>query len=159
MQRFLVLIAIILASLLPCVTYADDPGLMIHDPYVRLVPPGTKTSGTFMVIKNTSSVDRQLLKAESPAAQMVQLHTHLNENGVMKMREVQNIDIKANSQTELKPGGYHIMLINLMQELKEGDIVPITLSFDDGSKKLIQAPVRKLQMNMPSHKGTNYENM
>lgn len=76
---------------------------------------------------------------------------HMN-SGVMKMREVLDIAIKAEDKVELKPGSYHIMLIELKVELKEGDRVPITLNFDDGSSTQIEASVRKLQLTMPSGK-------
>ena len=77
----------------------------------------------------------------------------------MKMREVKSIDIKANGQAELKPGGYHIMLINIRQALKEGDAVPIALSFDDGSKQQIEAPVRKVQITPSAEKGMDHSGM
>ncbi|MFT3849973.1 MAG: copper chaperone PCu(A)C [Propionivibrio sp.] len=124
----------------------------IHDPYVRLAPPNAPATGAFMVIRNGGGSDRQLVKAESSVAKIVQLHNHIDENGVMKMREVPGIDIKANGQAELKPGSYHVMLIDLTTQLKEGDSVPLTLRFDDGSSLQVSAPVRKLQMTMPTGK-------
>ena len=136
------------SGLMPFATSAADADLNIHDPYVRLAPPSAPTTGAFMVIKNMGNTDRKLLKAESPIAKTVELHTHINENGVMKMREVPDIEIKAQGQTELKPGGLHVMLIGMKQTLKEGDLVPISLNFDDGSKQQIEAPVRKLPTTM-----------
>jgi periplasmic copper chaperone A len=132
--------------------FASDSELSIDDPYVRLVPAGIKTTGAFMVIRNAGAKDISLVEAESPVAQTVQLHTHINEDGVMKMRQVPSIDAKAKAQVELKPGSYHIMLIDLNKELKEGDLVPITLKFSDGQKRALEAPVRKLQMTMPMGK-------
>lgn len=144
--------ALLLGLLLPFAATASDTELTIHDPYVRLVPGGIKTTGAFMVITNAGAKDVSLVEAASPAAQTVQLHNHINENGVMKMRQVPSIDVKANAQAELKPGSYHIMLIDLNKELKEGDLVPITLKFSDGQKKALEAQVRKLQMTMPMDK-------
>lgn len=145
--RFAGLIAVSLSAL------AADPALTVDDPYVRLIPPGTTTTGAFMTIKNASDADRKLIKAQSPVSDKVQLHTHMNENGVMKMREVPDIPVKARDKVELKPGSYHIMLIDLKTELKEGDQVPITLNFDDGSTSQVEATVRKLQMAMPASHG------
>ena len=150
MHRSIVFLTLLLLSTAPFATFAASPLLTVDDPYVRLAPPGAQTTGAFMLIKNSGSADCKLVKAESPVAKIVELHNHVNENGVMKMRQVQSIDVKANGQAELKPGGYHIMLINMEKELKEGDVVPITLSCDDGSKTRIEAPVRKLQTTMPS---------
>jgi periplasmic copper chaperone A len=131
---------------------AADPAIAIQDPYVRLVPPGIKATGGFMLIRNAGATDRQLIKATSPIANIVELHTHLNENGVMKMREVPRIDVKAHGQTELKPGSYHVMLIDLKEPLREGGTVPITLEFDDGSTYRVLAPIRKPHVGMPEHK-------
>ena len=142
-------LATLLVACLPLNGMAATPELVVDDPYVRLAPPNAPASGAFMVIRNTANADRKLLRAESPAAKTVELHTHINDNGVMKMREVTQIEIKAHGQTELKPGSYHVMLINLTQPLKEGDTVPITLKFDDGSTQQIAAPVRKMQPAMP----------
>ncbi|MEI7613264.1 MAG: copper chaperone PCu(A)C [Betaproteobacteria bacterium] len=152
-------LVLIFVAALPCISFAAEPELMIHDPYVRLAPPNAPATGAFMVIMNTGKEDRKLLKAESPAAKTVELHNHINDNGVMKMREVTNIDIKANGQAELKPGSYHVMLIGMHQPLKEGDAIPITLSFDDGSKLQISAPVRKNQIPMHGDKPMEHGGM
>ncbi|WP_305072714.1 copper chaperone PCu(A)C [Propionivibrio sp.] len=126
-----------------------DSVLSVHAPYVRLMPPGIKTTGSFMLIKNDGDDDRRLVRADSPAARIVELHTHLNENGVMKMRAVPHIEVKSHSQTELKPGSFHVMLIDLTAPLNEGDKVPITLEFDDGSTIELAAPVKKPHAAMP----------
>lgn len=132
---------------------AADSTLTIDDPYVRLIPPGTTTTGAFMTIRNAGDADRKLVNALSPVSDKVQLHTHMNENGVMKMREIPDIPVRAKGEVALKPGSYHIMLIDLKTELKEGELVPITLNFDDGSTTQVEATVRKLQMAMPVSHG------
>ena len=114
----------------------------VVDPYVRLMPPGAKATAAFMVLKNTGDKDAKLVKAETVVAKTAELHTHTNENGVMKMRQVPAIEIKAKAETALKPGSYHIMLI-APAALKEGDKVAITLGFEDGSSKQIDAAVKK----------------
>ncbi len=152
MKKLSLAALLLAASLIAIGVHAADSAIAIDDPYVRLVPPGIRTTGGFMVIRNTGTTDRQLIKAESPAANIVELHTHLNENGVMKMREVPSIEVKAHGQTELKPGSYHVMLIDLKTSLKEGDNVPITLKFDDGSTQSVLAPVRRPRIGMPESK-------
>lgn len=144
MRRVLIGLSLLLCATLPPTTYADD-GIAVQDPYIRLVPPGAPTTGAFMVISNNSAADRKLIRAASPVAKTVELHTHLNENGVMKMRPVPDIEIKAGGRTELKPGSYHVMLIDMTKPLQEGDEVPIDLTFDDGSTQHIAAPVRRIQ--------------
>ena len=152
MPSLLMRITILLCATLSFNLFAAETILSVDDPYVRLAPPGAQTTGAFMIIKNTGSADRKLVNAESPVAKTVQLHNHFNENGVMKMRQVESVDVKANAQAELKPGSYHVMLIDMKAELKEGDSVPITLIFDDGTKTTITAPVRKLPMSMTAGK-------
>lgn len=118
-------------------------GVSVVDPYVRMVPPGAKATAAFMVLKNTGDKDARLVKAESGAAKVVELHNHINEGGVMKMRQVQAIDIKAKGEAALQPGGYHVMLINPTAPLKEGDKVALTLGFADGSSRSVEAVVKK----------------
>lgn len=115
----------------------------VHDAYVRLAPPNAPATGAFMVIKNNGEKDVKVLKADNQVSKVTELHTHLNEGGVMKMRPVSAIDIKPKSEAVLKPGGLHVMLIDLKAPMKEGDMVPITLSFDDGSSKVVDAKVVK----------------
>jgi copper(I)-binding protein len=125
-----------------------DAAISIGDPHVRLVPPSAENTGIFMVIRNQGDKDVKLIGAESPVAKKVELHTVIEEGGMKKMRPVHDIGVKAKGETVLKPGDYHVMLIGLTKPLQEGDIVPLTLKFDDGSSESIQAPVRKIQVPM-----------
>ncbi|MCL2830762.1 MAG: copper chaperone PCu(A)C [Betaproteobacteria bacterium] len=138
-----------LALFTSSVAFAGD--IQVIDPSVRQPPANAPTTGAFMTLKNTGNRDIKLIKAESPVAKNVELHTNVNEDGMMKMRQVANIEIKAKGETLLKPGSYHIMLIGLTQPLAEGDKIPMTLSFDDGSKEEISAPVKAPTTSMPSH--------
>lgn len=113
------------------------------DPYMRLMPPGATATAAFMTLRNGGDKDVKLVKAESPVAKTVELHTHINEGGVMKMRQVNAIDVKSKNQTVLEPGGLHIMMINPVGTVKEGDKVAITLGFDDGSSKKIEAVAKR----------------
>ncbi len=140
---------ILVAAALSTATIAAESDFTVTDATVRAVPPGTPTSLAFMTVRNDGAADRKLVKADSPVAKTVELHNHINDNGVMRMRQVKEIEIKAKGQVELKTGSYHVMLIDLKQVLKEGDTVPVTLTFDDGSTKKIDAPVKKPQATMP----------
>jgi copper(I)-binding protein len=112
-------------------------------PFVRLAPPNAQATGAFMVLKNNGEKDVKVVKAASPACKITELHEHINDAGVMRMRPVQSIAIKAKSETVLQPGGLHVMLIDLNAPMKEGDKIAITLSFDDGSSKQVDVPVMK----------------
>ncbi len=120
----------------------------VKDPYVRAVPPGQPNSASFMALHNGDSQAHALVAAESPAAKVVELHTHTQVDGMMQMRPVERIELPAGATTGLKPGGLHVMLIGLQQKLEPDQMVPLTLVFEDGSKLELSAPVRKLQMHM-----------
>ena len=141
MKRLSMLAAGLLFSAGVLAGAADN--VSVQDPYVRLAPPNAAATGAFMVIRNTGDKDVKVVKADNPVSKATELHTHLNEGGVMKMRPVQAIEIKAKGEAVLKPGGLHVMMIDLKAPLKEGDSVPITLTFDDGSSKQVDAKVVK----------------
>lgn len=127
-----------------------DSAIQITDPYVRAVPPGTPNSAAFMVIRNGSDSDTALVSAESNASKVVELHTHVMDEGMMKMRQVAQIDLPAGQDVALEPGGLHIMLIGLNSDLTPGQKVDLTLKFADGSSQAISAPIKSLMgMKMP----------
>ena len=124
----------------------------VVDPWAREVPPVVSTSAGFMGLENNGNKEHKIVAASSPAAGMVELHTHINENGVMRMRPVENITVPAGGKAMLQPGGLHLMLMMLKEPLKAGETMDITLEFEDGSKKEIKAEVRKFDMkNKPQH--------
>lgn len=124
----------------------DD--VTFSDPYVRGVPPGQPNSAAFMQIANKGEGNRALVGGSSPAAEVVELHTHTMDGGMMRMRQVEKIDLPAGESVSLQPGGLHVMLIGLKQKLVPGEEIELTLSFEDGSQVTVMAPVRKLQMKM-----------
>lgn len=117
-------------------------------PYVRAVPPGQPNSASFMSLTNKSSMDHALVGAESSVAEVVELHTHINDNGMMRMRRVDKIDLPAGKMVMLQPGGLHVMLIGLTHQIQPDEMVDFSLIFDDGSKKALSIPVQKMQMKM-----------
>lgn len=128
----------------PLSALAQDSAVSVSDPYARAVPAGQPNSAAFMTLSNRSDTSHALVSAASPAANTVELHTHVNEGGMMRMRKVERIEIPAGQTVVLAPGGLHIMLIGLKQALEPGDSVALDLSFDDGSKAKVQAPVRQI---------------
>ncbi len=131
----------------------------VENPYARAVPPGQPNSAAFMTLVNTGDVDHSVTSATSPVANTVELHTHTNNNGVMEMRQVDKIDVPAKGRTELAPGGLHIMLIGLKQELKEGEKAQLTLTFDDGSTTTVDAPIQTVKPPVMGGMGGHMGNM
>ena len=124
--------------------------------YVRAVPPKQPNSAAFMMVKNGGSTDHAMVGGSTPAADVVELHTHIKEDGMMKMRQIPRIEVPANEMVELAPGGLHVMLIGLKGQLKPGESVELTLEFEDGSAMQLSAPVKTVSMGMKM-KGMNHD--
>lgn len=114
------------------------------DGYVRLLPPGSPNTAAFMVLKNDADQPVKLVAAASTMVGRAELHTHLHENGVMKMRQVESIEIPAKGEVTLKPGSLHIMLFEV-GTLSEQTPVPLTLTMDDGQKLDLSLPVKPIE--------------
>lgn len=126
--------------------------------YVRAVPPGQMNSAAFMQIENGSGQARQLVAASSTVVETVELHTHTNADGVMQMRQVPHIDVPANDTVVLEPGGLHVMLIGLKQNLVAGERIKVELVYGDGSRETIVMPIREVMggMMLQGHKGMDH---
>jgi copper(I)-binding protein len=118
----------------------------VKDPWVRATVPQQMATGAFMQI--TSVQDARLVEVKSPLAGVVEVHEMKMEKDVMKMRAIKALDLPAGKSVELKSGGYHVMLMDLKQQMKEGDTVPLTLVIEGKDKKLstvdVKAPVKPL---------------
>ena len=97
----------------------------------------------------------RLVEAKSPVAKIVEIHEMKMVGDVMKMQAVPGVELPAGQTVELKPGGYHIMMMELKQQMKEGDSVPLTLVVEGKDKKRetieVRAVVRPLSAQMPAH--------
>lgn len=145
MRKLFLASALVFSSL----TLAND-AVQIDEPFARAVPPGQPNSAAFMTLHNHGETDARIVSATSNVSNVTELHTHTNVDGVMQMRQINAIEIPAGGVTELKPGGLHVMLIGLTQNLAEGDRVEVTLSFEDGTEKLLEVPVKHV-MPMMNH--------
>jgi periplasmic copper chaperone A len=118
----------------------------VDNPWVRGAVPGQLATGAFLDI--TSTRDAALVKAESPVAATVEVHAMAMKNNVMTMHEVPKIALPAGKQVRLAPGGFHIMLMDLKQPVKNGESVPIrlTIEYPDQKREIVEvrAQVRGL---------------
>lgn len=103
--------------------------LHIDHPWSKEVPPTSAVAAAFFNVMNHGDEGDTLLRAESPIAGKTELHAHIHEDGMMKMREVEKIDIPANGTRTLKPGSYHIMFFDLQKVPALGDRFPLKLHF------------------------------
>lgn len=115
----------------------------VHNPWARATPPTAKNGAAYLVVKGGVSGDR-LVSASAPVSERVELHTHIMDGGVAKMREVPAIEVPANGVVELKPGGLHVMLMGLKAPLKEGGTFPLTLKFEKQGAVTVDVPVKAL---------------
>jgi periplasmic copper chaperone A len=120
----------------------DANQIIIRDGWVQAGPPAQKITAAYMVIENHTDTEVALLSANTEVARVVELHKMELADGMMRMHKVDAIKIPAGGQTELKPGGYHLMVIGVKQELKEGTDVTLTLQFSNEIKKTITVPVK-----------------
>lgn len=105
--------------------------LRIDHPFARATPPGARTGGVFVTVENKGDRPDRLLSASTPVAGLAELHSMSVDAGMMSMRGVDGLDVKAGQTLELKPGGYHVMLSQLKQPLRVGDKFPMTLRFEN----------------------------
>ena len=112
----------------------------IGHPWTFNTPPGAKVGSAFLTL-TSGKTDDKLVRAESPIAGKTEIHTHVNENGVMRMRAISHIEIGAGKSVELKPGGFHIMLFDLKQPIIKGEKFPITLTFEKAGQVQVEVAV------------------
>ena len=105
----------------------------VTDPWVRGTVAGQMATGAFMQLK--SAKDARLVEARSPVAGVVEIHEMALVDNIMRMRAVPALDLPAGRAVELKPGGYHVMLMDLKQQVKEGDVVPVSLVIESGGRR------------------------
>ncbi|PKF60210.1 hypothetical protein CW745_16185 [Psychromonas sp. psych-6C06] len=140
------LTSLFLSSTLLISTLANAATFTIEDAHVRATPPHSQNSAAFMKIHNNSDMSRKLVSASSDIAERVELHNHIMSEGMMKMRQVDEINIDANASVELRPGSFHVMFIGLNAPLVAGEMVKLKLYFNNGDEVIIDAPIKKINM-------------
>lgn len=145
-MRIPLLFAVFLAAATAGFAATAAAQVAVSDPWVRGTVTGQTTTGAFMRLKATT--EATLVAASSPVAQIVEIHQMKMDGGMMKMSAIERLPLPAGKSVELAPGGYHVMLMGIAKPLKEGDTVPLTLTFEDkGGKKTnveVKAPVKAL---------------
>lgn len=126
----------------------------VQDPWVRATVPQQKATGMFARI--TSPTAGRIVAASSPAAGVVEIHEMAMDGNVMKMRAVPALELPAGKAVELKPGGFHVMLMDLKQQLEPGETVSVSLVVEraGGQRETVEvkAPVRSIAAAQEEHK-------
>ncbi len=130
--------SVILAAALVVFSGAAAAQVSVTEAWVRATVPQQRATGAFMTLR--TAVDAKLVEARSPVAAVVELHEMAMDGQIMKMRAVSAVDVPAGRTVELKPGGYHVMLMDLRGRITAADRVPLTLVFEgkDGKRQTIE---------------------
>ena len=151
-RRFLLLAA--LALPLPALahdTVTEAGALRIVNPWTRAAGQGMQGGG-FLTIRNTAAEPDRMISATSPAAGRLELHTHIRDGDVMRMRPVADIPVPANGEVTLQPGGLHLMLIGLTQPMNDGGTIPVTLRFERAGEVTVSFAVQAAGARQPAHR-------
>lgn len=126
--------------------------LEVKAPWVRSTVPGQPATGAFMTLSSKQGVT--VVGASTPAAGIAEVHEMKQENGIMKMRALRVLEVPAGGTVQLAPGSYHVMLMDLKQDMKPGDTIPLTLKLKskDGKKQTVtvKAEVRDMTAGNPA---------
>jgi copper(I)-binding protein len=117
-----------------------EPSIHVADAWARATPPGVDNGAVYCKISNHGGADR-LVGARSPAAQAVEIHTSLAQNGVVEMRRVDALPVEAGASVELAPAGTHVMLVGLAAPLVAGAKIELTLVFATAGEVTVEVPV------------------
>ena len=132
----------------PGAAHAEAPApvkagaLQIEMPWLRATPGGAKVAAGYLRVTNTGSEPDRLLSASMPLAGRGEVHEMSMQGGVMRMRQLaQGLIIDPGKSVELKPGGYHLMFLDMKGALKPGESVPVTLTFEKAGTVTVTFPV------------------
>jgi copper(I)-binding protein len=139
MKRLFGLIVVLAALILPFAVAAQGPGVEIKHPWSRAT--FAKTGAAYLTIHNKGGASDALIAVSSPTANKAMVHRTIMEEGVMKMRPALPVELAPGATVKLAPGGLHVMLMGLKAPLKEGEVVPITLTFENAGAIAIEARV------------------
>lgn len=149
MKHFLLITSLALA--LAAAVSAEDGAstragdIMIHDGWARASIGKAPNSAAYMTLMTEGGVADRLIAASTPAADRAELHNHILEDGIAKMRSVDAIDVAPGAATALEPGGLHIMLMGLKEKLDEGSELPLTLTFEKAGDVELRLPIHGLR--------------
>jgi hypothetical protein len=128
------------ALFLPLSAYAE---VKVVEPWIPEAPPNAQALGAFMVLENDEDREVKVINAWAPGFDTIELHKSVEENGMHKMIKQDALVIPPMGSLELRPGGYHVMLIGVHKPPKAGDVIPLRLDFEGLPSQTIQVPVKK----------------
>jgi copper(I)-binding protein len=149
MNRILPLLAtaIVMVAISAAGTLAGDVkvgDITVEGPWARASAGKAKAGAAFMTLNNAGATDDRLTGVSAGVSDKAQLHTHIKEGDIMRMRPVEAIDVPAGGVAALEPGGHHVMFMGLHEPLKEGETFPLTLTFEKAGEVTVEVMVMKV---------------
>lgn len=123
----------------------------VENPWSRATAPGAKVAAGYMVVRNNARTPDRLIGASTPAARKVETHVTVRDGDILRMREVPGYEIPPGGTFELKPGGPHLMFVDVRKPFAEGETVPVTLRFEKAGEKKVEFRVGR-GASGPAHK-------
>ena len=144
--------ALLMVAAVPA--FAQSSSIQVANPWAPATPSGAKTGAVYMTIDNKLSIADRLTGLSSEVAKKLQIHETKTDKGITKMREISGgLPVPVGGSVVLKPGGYHVMLIDLNKPLKAGETFPLTLVFEKAGNISITVPVQSLGATGATHDG------
>lgn len=131
----------------------DVTGVQVSKAWARATASKARTGAAYVTIMNGGATSDKLVSASTPVAGRAELHTHIKDGDVMKMRQVQHIEVGPKAMVMLQPGGLHIMLMGLKEPLKKGATFPLTLVFEKAGETTVEVAVQSIAAKGMDHSG------
>ena len=126
----------------PAMDHSANAGtVMVMDPWARATPGRAANGAAYFTVVNRGAAPDRLVGADSPAADRVELHTHIHDGGVMRMRKVEAVDLGPGGSVTFRPGGYHVMLMGLKRSLRQGETFPLNLRLEKSAAVTVTVKV------------------
>jgi copper(I)-binding protein len=142
-KQYVLFIALLVSSALAGAHSFDAGSLHIDHPWSRELPPNAPTAPAYFVVHNNGQQPDKLMSVRTPVAGRAELHEHVHQGDMMKMQKVDSVVIPAGDQAVFAPSGYHVMLFDLKQPLRDGDRFPLTLHFEHAGDLPVEVTVQR----------------
>ena len=143
LPRLLLLAGLLVSPLLAQAHQYQAGQIEIDHPWSRAMPPTAPNAAAFFVLHNQGDTADRLISASSPQAQKTEIHEHVHKDGLMKMQQVQDVDVPAGGEVKFMPMGYHVMLFGVHKQAQDGERFPLTLRFEKAGDVEVEVAVQK----------------
>ena len=143
LPQLLLLAGLLVSPLLAQAHEYQSGQIEIDHPWSRAMPPTAPNAAAFFVLHNQGDMADRLISASSPQAQKTEIHEHVHKDGLMKMQQVQGVDVPAGGEVKFMPMGYHVMLFGVQKQAQDGERFPLTLRFEKAGDVEVEVAVQK----------------